>query len=132
MVPRIILLGIIAFAAFGIADAFLYKGTVTSTVQNVKSSVEMIAYAGELDDIPKLVDEFLYLRAIGGTGEGKELAVKLDEKINNLDLVKNYCNQKISTMELAYESDPYEKLQQLCPSLKSVSFAKAVELFRLI
>ena len=76
--------------------------------------------------------EFLVLRTIRGTEDGKELATKIDERINNLDLVKMYCNQRISTLELAYENDPYEKLQQLCPSLKSVSFTKAVELFRLI
>jgi hypothetical protein len=132
MIPRIVLLGVIAFAAFGIADAFLYKGTVASTVQSVKSSIEMIAYTDEIGEIPNVVDEFLYLRTIRGTEDGNELAAKMDEKINNLDLVKTYCNQRISTMELAYESDPYEKLQQLCPSLNGVSFSKAAELFRLI
>ena len=132
MVSRIVLLLIIAFAVFGMADAFLYKGTVASTVQNVKSSLQMIAYADELNEIPNIVDEFLHLQTIRDTEEGKQLAVKIDEKINNLDLVKTYCNQRISTIELAYENNPYEKLQQMCPSLKSVSFTKAVELFRLI
>ena len=132
MIVRIVLFLVIAFAVFGIADTLLYQGTLTSTVQNLKSSIEMIAYADELDDIPKVVDEFLVLRTIRGTEDGKELATKIDERINNLDLVKMYCNQRISTLKLAYENDPYEKLQQLCPSLKSISFAKAVELFRLI
>ena len=132
MIPRIVLLGITAFAVFGIADAFLYKGSLASTVQNVKSSIEMIAYTDEISEIPNVVDEFLYLRTIRGTEGGNDLAAKMDEKINNFDLVKMYCNQRISTLELAYENDPYEKLQQLCPSLKSVSFSKAAELFRLI
>ena len=132
MVVRIVLFLIIGFAVFGIADTFLRQGTMTSTVQNLKSSVEMIAYADELDEISKVVDEFLVLRTIRGTEDGKELATKIDERINNLDLVKMYCNQRISTLELAYENDPYEKLQQLCPSLKNVSFVKAVELFKLI
>jgi len=132
MILRIALFLIIAFAVFGIADTFLHQGTMPSTVQNLKSSIEMIAYADELDEIPKVVDEFLVLRTIRGTEDGKELAAKIDERINNLDLVKMYCNQRISTLELVYENDPYEKLQQMCPSLKSVSFAKAVELFRLI
>src|SRR3972149_8572884 len=132
MILRIALFLIIGFAVFGIADTLLYQGTLTSTVQNLKSSIEMIAYADELDDIPKVVDEFLVLRTIRGTEDGKELATKIDERINNLDLVKMYCKQRISTLELAYENYPYENLQQLCPSLKSISFAKAVELFRLI
>jgi len=132
MVVKIVLFLIIGFAVFGIANTFLPQGTMTLTVQNLKSSIEMIAYADELDEISKVVDEFLVLRTIRGTEDGKELATKIDERINNLDLVKMYCNQRISTLELAYENDPYEKLQQLCPSLKSVSLAKAVELFRLI
>jgi len=132
MVVKIVLFLIIGFAVFGIANTFLPQGTMTLTVQNLKSSIEMIAYADELNDIPNVVDEFLVLRTIRGTEDGKELAAKIDERINNLDLVKMYCNQRISTLELAYENDPYEKLQQLCPSLKSVSFTKAVELFRLI
>ena len=132
MVVRIALFLIIAFAVFGITNTFLHQGTLTSTVQNLKSSVEMIAYADELDEISKVVDEFLVLRTIRETEDGKELAAKIDERINNLDLVKMYCNQRVSTLELAYENDPYEKLQQMCPSLKSISFAKAVELFKLI
>jgi len=132
MVVKIVLFLIIGFAVFGIANTFLPQGTMTLTVQNLKSSIEMIAYADELDEISKVVDEFLVLRTIKETEDGKELAAKIDERINNLDLVKMYCNQRISTLELAYENDPYEKLQQLCPSLKSVSFTKAVELFRLI
>ena len=132
MVVKIVLFLVIAFAVFGIANTFLPQGTMTLTVQNLKSSIEMIAYADELNEIPNVVDEFLVLRTIRSTEDGKELAAKIDEKINNLDLVKMYCNQRISTLELAYENDPYEKLQQLCPSLKSVSFTKAVELFRLI
>ena len=132
MVPRIIFFLVIGFALFGIVDTFFHQGTMASTVQNLKSSIEMIAYADELNEIPKVVDEFLVLRTIRDTEDSKELAAKIDERINNLDLVKMYCNQRISTLELAYENDPYEKLQQMCPSLKSVSFAKAVELFRLI
>ena len=132
MIVRIVLFLVIAFAVFGITNTFLHQGTLTSTVQNLKSSIEMVAYADELDEISKVVDEFLVLRTIRETEDGKELATKIDERINNLDLVKIYCNQRISTLELAYENDPYEKLQQMCPSLKSISFAKAVELFKLI
>ena len=132
MVLRIILFLIIAITIFGIVDTFLYQGTMASTVQNLRSSIEMIAYTDELDEISKVVNEFLVLKTIRETEDGKELATKIDERINNLDLVKIYCKQRISTLELAYEQDPYEKLQQLCPSLKSISFAKVVELFRLI
>jgi len=132
MVTKIIFFLVIAFGLFVIVDTFFRQGTMTSTVQNIKSSIEMIAYTDELDEISKVVDEFLVLRTIRGTEDGKELATKIDERINNLDLVKMYCSQRISTLELAYEIDPYQKLQQLCPSLKNIPFSKAVELFRLI
>ncbi|HLC24343.1 MAG TPA: hypothetical protein VJJ25_01785 [Nitrosopumilaceae archaeon] len=132
MVTKIIFFLVIAFGLFVIVDTFFRQGTMTSTVQNIKSSIEMIAYTDELDEISKVVDEFLVLRTIRGTEDGKELATKIDERINNLDLVKMYCSQRISTLELAYEIDPYQKLQQMCPSLKNIPFSKAVELFRLI
>ena len=132
MVPKIIFFLVIAFAIFGFVDIFFQQGAMSSTVQNLKSSIEMIAYTDELDKISKAVDEFLVLRTIRDTPEGNELAAKIDVRINNLDLVKMYCSQSISTLELAHEIDPYQKLQQLCPSLKSIPFAKAIELFRLI
>ncbi len=131
MVPRIVIFVAIAAVLYVVVTGF-DQGAMTSTVQNVSSSVLMIAYTHELDQIPKVVDEFMVLREIKNTQDGRELAAKLDEKINNLGLVKAYCSERISTMELAYENDPYKKLQQLCHSLQNVSFAKAVELFSLI
>ena len=129
---RILLFLGIAFTLFGVVDTAFNQGTMSSTVQSFKSSIGMIAYADELDEISKSVDDFMYLQTVLGTEEGKELAAKMDEKINNLDLVKMFCKQKISTLDLAYENNPYEKLQQQCPTLKSIPFSKAVELFRLI
>jgi len=108
------------------------SGEMNSVIQSIQVSVTTIAYAGEFGDIQKTVDEFLVLRSIKHTDEGKLLAAKMDERINKLELVKIYCSQEISTLELANEKNPYEKLQQLCPSLSSVSFSKAVQLFRMI
>ena len=69
---------------------------------------------------------------MGSSIEAEEFAKKLDERVNSLGLVKMYCQQRISTLELAFEKNPYEKVQQICPTLKNISFGKAVELFRLI
>jgi len=103
-----------------------------SSIQNLQTSVTTIAYAGEFDDIRKAVDEFLVLRETLGTEDGDMLASKIDLRINNLGLIKNYCTQKISTLELAYANDPYEELQKICPALKNISIVKAIQLFRLI
>ena len=103
-----------------------------TTFSNIQTSMATIAYAGELNEIRTITDEFMVLMTIRGTDEGRLLALELDEKINNLQLVKMSCNQKISTLELAFERNPYEKIQQICPALEKISLSKAVELFRLI
>ena len=102
------------------------------SIQNLQTSVTTIAYMGEFDEIRKAVDEFLVLRTSLGTENEELFASKIDQRINNLGLVKNYCTQKVSTLELAYAKDPYEDLQKICPALKNISFVKAIELFRLI
>ena len=132
MVMRIIIIGLIIVGFVGIFGNLLYQGNMSTTIQNVQTSLTTVAYAGEFEEIQIAVDEFLKLRSIRGTDEGDRLAERLDLKLNSLELVKIYCDEKISTLELSYESNPYEKLQEICPKLKTLSFSKAVELFRLI
>lgn len=102
------------------------------TIQRLQNSVTTVVYAGEFEQIRTAVDEFMVLRTIGDTPDGNDLAARLDQRINNLQLVKTYCSQEISTMELAYENNPYKKLQEICPALNDVSFTRAVNLFELI
>ena len=99
------------------------------TTQNFQTSMTTIIYAGEIQQIKTAVDEFLDLRDIHDEQKRKELAEKIDERLNNLELVKIYCEQEISTLELSYEYNPYEKIQQICPKLKELSFTKAAQLF---
>ena len=61
--------------------------------------------------------------------ESEELANVLDLKLNNLELVKENCNQKISTLDLARQSYPYKKLQSICPILKNISLKQAANLW---
>ena len=105
---------------------------MNGTIQNLQTSVITLTYAGEFDEIRESVNDFLKLRNIRSTSEGEALAASLDQRLNNLQLVKIYCEQKISTLELAFEINPYQKLQELCPSLQEISLSKAAELFRLI
>ena len=108
------------------------QADMNNTIQRIQNSVTTVAYAGEFDQIRTIVDEFMVLRTIHDTPEGADLAERLDEKINNLQLVKVYCTQEISTMQLVNESNPYKKLQEICPALNDVSFTRAVNLFELI
>ena len=132
MVMKIILIVIIVVAAIGIYGNMSPEGNMAATFENMQTSMTTMVYAGEFDDIKKSLDEFLYLRTIRGTDDGKLLAEKIDQRLNNLELVKIYCDEEISTLELVYERNPYEKLQEICPKLESLSLSKAAQLFRLI
>jgi len=125
----IVLLSFVIIAVYGNLSP---QGNMETTFSNIQTSMATIAYAGELNEIRTITDEFMVLMTIRGTDEGRLLALELDEKINNLQLVKMSCNQKISTLELAFERNPYEKIQQICPALEKISLSKAAELFRLI
>ena len=129
---KIILVVIIVVAAIGIYGNMSPHGNMTATFENMQTSMTTMVYAGEFDDIKKSLDEFLYLRTIRGTDDGKLLAEKIDQRLNNLELVKIYCNEEISTLELVNERNPYDKLQEICPKLESISISKAAQLFRLI
>jgi len=132
MVMRIIFIVIIIVVAIGIYGNMSTQGNMTATFQNLQTSMTTIAYAGEFDAIKTSVEEFMLLRTIYGTEDGKLLAAKLDDRLNNLELVKIYCDQEISTLELVKERNPYKKIQEICPKLESLSTSKAVQLFRLI
>lgn len=129
---RIIFIVIIIVAAIGIYGNMSTQGNMTATFQNLQTSMTTIAYAGEFDAIKTSVEEFMLLRTIYGTEDGKLLAAKLDDRLNNLELVKIYCDQEISTLELVKERNPYKKLQEICPKLESLSTSKAAQLFRFI
>ena len=105
-------------------------GDLNSTIQGVQTSVTTIAYAGEFKEIEKAVEDFMKLRTMHDKEEKILFASKIDERINKLQLVKMYCDREISTLELVNDRSPYTKLQEMCPAIKSISFSKAVELFR--
>jgi len=132
MVMRLVAIVLIAIALVGIFGNLSSQGNLEATFQSLQASMVTVAYAGEFDEIKISVEEFMYLRTIPGTEEGKVLAEKIDERLNNLELVKMYCDEEISTLKLVNENNPYEKIQQVCPKLKEISILKAAQLFRLI
>lgn len=91
--------------------------------------VALIEYGGELGQLHLFVNEFLALRESPNGPDAKLKATQLDNEINNMEIVKRYCNEQISTYELALESNPYAKLQQICPILENLPFTKAADLF---
>ena len=131
MVMRLVVIVLIAVALVGVFGNFS-QGNLASTFSNIQTSVTTVAYAGEFEEIKTAVNEFMHLRTIRGTDDAKLYAERLDNKLNNLELVKIYCNEEISTLELVYERNPYEKLQEICPKLEELSISKAAQLFSLI
>jgi len=132
MILKIILLVGIVVAIIGVVGNLSPIGIMSGSAQSLYASVTTATFTGELSEIRDLLDDFLILREIRYTDDAETLAEKLDMRINNLELVKMHCTQKISTLDLAYEKNPYKKLQQLCPTLEDLSLSKAAQLFRLI
>lgn len=132
MIIKIVFLLVIIIAVIGIIGNFSPIGIMSGSAQSLYASITTAALAGELDEIRDVVNEFLILREIRNTDEAEILALKLDKRINDLELVKMYCDQKISTFDLANEKNPYKKLQQICPTLKDLPISKAAQYFRMI
>jgi len=132
MMLKLLLIGIVVIAFIGFAGNFSPQAIMTNAFQNIQTSVITAAFTGEFNEIEDIVNDFLVLREIRNSEDATIKAAQLDERINNLELVKSYCEEKISTLELSRESDPYEKLQEMCPALKSISLSKAMQLFRQI
>src|SRR3990170_3953464 len=103
MIMRLVAIVLIAIALVGIFGNLSPQGNLEATFQSLQTSMTTVAYAG-----------------------------KFDERLNNLQLVKMYCDEEISTLKLVNENNPYEKIQQICPKLQEISLSKAAQLFGLI
>ena len=129
MVMRLVLLVVVVIAIVGIFASITSPANMMGIFQYIPTSILTVAYAGEVNQLSSLVNDFIELRNNRNSDNAKELAEDLDQRINNLGLVKVYCNEQISTLELAFEKNPYKKLQKICPSLKDLSLTKAAQLF---
>ncbi len=129
MVLRLILLVTVVIALVGVFGGLIPSGNMLDIVQTLPAPLLTVAYAGEVNQLSSLLEEFLELREKRNSKNAPEMAEKLDKKINNLQLVKMFCNEEISTLELVFEYNPYKKLQQICPELKNISLPKAAQLF---
>jgi hypothetical protein len=131
MVLRLVLLAIVVIGTVAILGSLVPSATM-GIFQYLPTTVVSFAYAGEINEIKSLVDDFIKLKNNRNSDNAIEMAEKLDQRINNLGLVKQYCKEKISSLKLAFEKNPYTKLQQICPSLKDLSLSSAANLFRQI
>jgi len=126
---RLVLLVVVVVAIIGILASLSPSATMMGIFQHITTPILTVAYAGEINQISSLVDDFIELRNNRNSDNAKELAEDLDQRINNLGIVKAYCNEKVSTLELAFEKNPYNKLQKICPALKDLSLAKAAQIY---
>lgn len=82
----------------------------------------------EINEVQIAVAEFQELRKTEGIDKA-EKAREIDDRVNSLEITKELCNgQRISTIELSEESDPYSALQKKCRGLDSTSARDAYEL----
>jgi len=109
--------------------SLLSSAEMSESVQSLQFSIATIAYSGEINEIRIAVNDFMKIRQDPYSENSKIKAQELDQKLNDLELVKTNCKNKISTIELAMQHDPYRKLQENCPILKKVSFSKATYLW---
>ena len=132
MVPPLFLIGIAGISLVAIFGSLSPSASMIGILQILPAPVVSVAYAGEINQISSLVGEFLELRENLNSDNAKEISEKLDQKINNLGIVRMFCNEKISTLDLAFKKNPYSELQQICPELNNLSLSKAAQLFRQI
>ena len=128
MVIRLVLPAVVIVGLVGILGSLVPSGTM-GIFQSIPVTVASVAYAGEINEIKSLVDDFIKLRNNRHSDAADEMAQKLDQRINSLGLVKQYCKEKISSLQLAFEKNPYDKLQKICPTLKNLSISSAANLF---
>ena len=131
MAIRIILLVAVIVALIGVFGNLTSQGGLNSAVQGIQASVVTAAYGGEIEQIRDIVNDFMRLREMSAA-DAQEFSLQLDERINNLQLVKIYCDSEISSLDLLSYRNPYDRLQEICPTLEDVSFGKAAQLFSLI
>ncbi len=129
MALRLVLLIIVVVGLVTIFGGLIPNASMIGLLQTLPAPVLAVAYAGEINQLSSLMEEFLELRQNRNSANAQEMAENLDEKINNLQLVKMYCNEEISTLKLVFMKNPYNKLQKICPELKNISLQKAAELF---
>lgn len=120
---------IIAVGMAGIFGNYIQNAEMNSVTEILHNSLGIISNPTELGEIHSSVNDFIELRKDRYSSDANLKAAELDQRLNDLRLVQTYCEQKISTLDLAFNDDPYGKLQQMCPILKNFSFSKAAQLF---
>lgn len=126
---KIIFLIVFAIVAIAYFNNFGSQAEMTDILESVALSAGVAYNLGELSEIRTLVDDFMKLRNISDPEQAEAMAADLDQRINNLNLVKQYCEEEISSLELLKYRNPYERLQELCPALKDLSLTKAAQFY---
>jgi hypothetical protein len=105
------------------------QGNLFDGLESVEYSLIALSYSEEIGIIKNSANDFMKIKEDPYSKESEEIAIALDLRLNNLELVKENCNQKISALDLARENDPYKKLQSICPILKNISLKQAANLW---
>jgi len=85
----------------------------------LKVSFTILANQDELNQIRFIVTDFDDMKKLGYEQKVWRSEL-LDDKINNMHIVKSTCPEPISSLELSESNHPYKRLQEVCPALASL------------
>lgn len=99
-------------------------------VRRLETVIQTLRNLGELNDIRLALQDFEKLRTNNELTniQRETMANQIDNRINSLDSVRDNCDQRISSMDLAFEDDPYKSIQDICPILKSTPLVTAKDI----
>lgn len=107
-------------------------------INDTKNTISELRKVSELNEIRLLVNDFKELRDdaqndnVGNDVQLETRANEIDQRVNDLDLVREHCSTSISSLDLAFDSSPYASLQEKCPALQNMSLEEANKRLALI
>jgi hypothetical protein len=104
---------------------------------NTGRLLETLQDVNEANQIRLLVNDFNELRdgissGTFDTATAETRANQIDSRANNLDLIIEHCEGRISSLDLAFEKSPYSVLQNQCKILQNHSLEDAQKRLKLL
>lgn len=98
-----------------------------SFFEKLKVSYTILANQDELNQIRYFLSDFRDMQKMDYDDKVWR-SQELDNKINQMYVVKQACPEPIQTLELSESSHPYKALQEKCPALKGLPLEDAMNI----
>ena len=87
----------------------------------INAGIQKAKDTGEVVVALSYIDQFNDIRKISNLDEQRIQAVQLDTKINDLNIVKKNCEQKIITLDVINSNSTYlESIEKVCSGVRNV------------